>query len=70
VTRITTPAELLAALNNLISSIDAPDADMRSCQQTLIDAACDLEGPVFYPPEILGVDKLGEYDGYTQRQVR
>lgn len=64
--RITTPEQLLAALNHLISSIESPDADMRTCQQALVDAACDLEGPVHYPPELIGHDKRGEFDGYTK----
>lgn len=40
--------------------------------EELSDLLCDLESDVFYAPEqeVLGCDKRGELDGYTQRRVK
>lgn len=64
--RIVTSDELLAAVNNLIASIELPDTAMETCKQQLVDAACDLDGAISYTPEIQGFDKRGEYDSRTK----
>jgi hypothetical protein len=60
--------ELYQHLNNILSACSFKS----QYTAQLLDLCTDLDGEMHYPPEpeVLGWDKRGELDGYTQRSVR